>query len=134
MGPNELKSRLRSLWFYLRNPQRAIGEKFEKMEERVTERVAVAEAHIREEMHQHLVVLLFRCALGAIAGVLVLIAGIYFLIGLWLAADRFVGPIAGSIALAAIFFAASLPPAIILYKDLRGTKSESLNQMKKPFL
>ena len=127
MGTNEFKSRLRSWWSYLRNPRRAIGEKFEQMEERVTERVAVAEAHIREELHQRLDVLLFRCALGATAGVLGLIAGVYFLIGLWLAADKFLGPIAGSITLAAVFFAACLPPAIILYKNIRGTKSESAN-------
>ena len=130
MGKDEFKSRLRSLWFYLRNPRLAVGEKFEQIEERVTERVAVAEAHIREELHQRLDVLLFRCTLGAIAGILGLIAGIYFLIGLWLAADRFMGPIAGSMALAAMFFAACLPPAIALYKNIRGAKSESANQVK----
>jgi len=130
MGTNEFKSRLRSLWFYLRNPRRAIGEKFEQMEEHVTERAAVVETHIREELHQRLDVLLFRCALGAIAAILGLIAGIYFLIGLWLAADRFLGPIAGSIALAVVFFSACLPPAIILYTNIRGAKSESANQVE----
>ncbi len=127
MGTDEFKSRLRSLWFYLRDPRRAVEEKFEKMEERVSERVAVAEAHIREELHQRIDVLLFRCALGALAGVLGLVAGLYFLIGLWFAADRFMGPIAGSVALAAVFFAACLPPAIILYTNIRGVKSESAN-------
>lgn len=128
MGTDAFKGKLRSLWTYFRDPRRAIREKFENMEERVTERVAVAEAHIREELHQQLDVLLFRCALGAIAGILALIAGIYLVIGLWLVADRYLGPIVGSITLAIVFFTASLPPAIALYKNVRGEKA---NQASK---
>lgn len=58
--------------------------------------------------------------MGAVKAGMLSIAGIFFLMGLWLALARYFGPLAGSFLLAATFAALGLVPISVWYKILRS--------------
>gem|GEM_PF-5413640 len=115
---------MRSVWSMIRHPRTAIKEQVESVELKLAE----AEKQLREDLRHRLSVILVRAALGVAAAVLGLVAGVYFLIGLWLALDKFWGPIAASFTLAALFGLAAMVPAIALYTIIREGKDQPQQQ------
>jgi hypothetical protein len=109
------------MWSALRNPIAMIEGKVASAEMRV----AAAESRMRQNLLHRLRVLLLNVALGATAGVLAVIGGIYLLIGAWLGFSRFLGPIGASFVLGILFILSSVMPLAVLYTVTKRSKLSS---------
>jgi hypothetical protein len=119
MSGGHLKGLRLMLWSVLRNPVAAVEGRVAAAEMRV----AAAETRMRQNLMHRLRMLLLKVALGATAGILVLIGGVYLLIGIWLGFSHFLGPIGASFILGVLFFVASCAPLAMLYTVIQKSKT-----------
>lgn len=114
------QGRLLQLWLRLREWLLSPVIRAEDRVHAIEERVVVLEKQALQQARERLQVLLTQLALVAATGILALIGGVYCLIGLWLAAGRWVGATAASIILGALFVLAALVPWVALRRMRRA--------------